>query len=277
MSLIALTLTAATMAQAAAPAMLAPRGTWELGDTPGMCLVTRGYASGGGEIALGLRLRLDGRYADLSLGGADGATGGKDWTGPVGLTMFPSGRHFDAAAQGAVLANGMSTVRIAMTEETAALLDQSTGVAIDTGHAPARTFALDQQFEAETLLHRCQGALLRSWGVDYTRFIPIGRIKAGYMPASTYPAAAVAARQEGRVSALIEVAPNGHVSHCRVLESSHSESLDNATCDIATNKARFTPLLDGAGKATNFWSVLSMRWVLPTTPPPAASDHATPN
>jgi len=274
MPLLALTVAAILIQANAAPTMLAPQGSWELGDTPGLCMATRSYGSGDGEIALGLRLRFDGRYADLSLGGA---TGGTDWKGPVGLTMLPSGRHFDAAAQGAALTNGMFTVRIAMTEESAAMLDQSTGLAIDTGHSPARTFALDHQFEAETLLHRCHGELLRSWGVDYTRLIPIGKVKAGYMPASTYPAAAVAARQEGRVTALIEVAPSGRVSHCRVLESSNSESLDNATCDIATNKAHFTPLLDGAGKATNFWSILSMRWVLPTTPPPMAGDHATSN
>jgi hypothetical protein len=226
MSLLALTV-AATLTQAsAAPASLVPHGAWTLGDTPGICMVTRSYGSGAKELALGLRLRLDGRYADLTLGGADGASDAADWKGPVGLTMLPSGQRFDAAAQGTVLTNGMYTVHVDTSVEIAAALNQSTALKIDTGHAPATTFALDQQVEAETLLHRCHDALLRSWGVDPTRLIPIGKITAGYMPAATYPATAVAARQEGRVTALIEVAPNGRVAHCRVLESSHSESLD---------------------------------------------------
>lgn len=63
-----------------------------------------------------------------------------------------------------------------------------------------------------------------------------------------YPAAALAARQEGRTAYRLAIGPDGRVTGCVVLVSSGSAALDSATCRIIRSRARFVPARDDAGR-----------------------------
>src|SRR5688572_13569178 len=62
-----------------------------------------------------------------------------------------------------------------------------------------------------------------------------------------YPAAAVAAREQGDVGFSLDVGPNGRVTACTITRSSGSTALDDATCRVMRSRARFTPARDAGG------------------------------
>ena len=138
-------------------------------------------------------------------------------------------------------------------------------LAISIGRDAPIPLAIDQQAAAQDMLRTCHDALIRSWGVDPAHFAPLNKGKVGgrFYGASAYPADAAAKREQGRVSVLIEVSTAGRVDQCRVVESSASPSLDQATCDIARTKVIFTPAKDDAGEPKAIWTILKMNWVLP--------------
>ena len=82
-----------------------------------------------------------------------------------------------------------------------------------------------------------------------------------------YPAAALAAREEGMVDFTLEVGPNGRVTHCAVTRSSGSASLDDATSRPMRSRARFTPALDSAGAPTADRVAGKIGWKLPPQSP----------
>ncbi|HEX8263273.1 MAG TPA: TonB family protein [Allosphingosinicella sp.] len=84
-----------------------------------------------------------------------------------------------------------------------------------------------------------------------------------------YPAAAIAAREQGTVEFMLEVAATGLVQGCTVTGSSGSEALDSATCGVLAQRARFTPARGPGGIPVPDRVKGRVRWLLPAAPPPA--------
>lgn len=85
-----------------------------------------------------------------------------------------------------------------------------------------------------------------------------------------YPAAALAAREQGVVGFALDVGANGRVAACAVTRSSGSAALDDATCRVLRSRARFTPALDSAGAPTADRMLGRIIWRLPAPPVPAS-------
>lgn len=94
---------------------------------------------------------------------------------------------------------------------------------------------------------------------------------AGLFSDLDYPAAAVAAREEGPVAFRLDVGPNGRVEGCAITGSSGSAELDSATCRLLTSRARFTPARDSAGNPVQDSVAGRIVWRLPPPPPEPAS------
>lgn len=71
----------------------------------------------------------------------------------------------------------------------------------------------------------------------------------GLFRESDYPSSAVENEEQGTVSVVLSIGPNGRVSNCSVASSSGSRSLDSATCRVLTSRAKFTPARDSTGTA----------------------------
>jgi TonB family protein len=67
--------------------------------------------------------------------------------------------------------------------------------------------------------------------------------------ADDYPAAAQAAGEEGTVQVQLAVDQRGMVTGCTIMRSSGHSSLDNETCNILQQRARFIPAQDVNGVA----------------------------
>ncbi len=243
-------------------APLAPQGDWTLDATPGICLVQRSY--GAGALVLGLQLGADGERAELVLTQSLDASDATTWRGPVHIRLMPSDGGIDGTAESAVIDGGRIT-RISSLPKQFGGFDAANALIVDTGHGAPLAFGVNQLQKARDMLRRCHEALVRSWGIDPARFAPLGtgKVAASFFGPDRYPKAALRASEQGRAGVLIEIRPSGHAASCRVVETSHSESLNDATCDFALKRVTFTPAHDGSGKPTTSWTILSMRWVLP--------------
>ena len=78
---------------------------------------------------------------------------------------------------------------------------------------------------------------------------PAKWISGGLMDAD-YPRSALKDRLQGQVSVGFTVRTDGHISNCRITASSGSPLLDSTTCRLLTERLRFRPALDGAGRPT---------------------------
>ncbi|MEO5773696.1 MAG: energy transducer TonB [Sphingomicrobium sp.] len=75
---------------------------------------------------------------------------------------------------------------------------------------------------------------------------PRGKIL-GPFSDSDYPEAAIENEEEGSVTVRVNVDRGGTVTRCNVIESSGHPLLDQTTCKIVRDRARFTPARDENG------------------------------
>ncbi|WP_366943593.1 energy transducer TonB [Parasphingopyxis sp.] len=78
-----------------------------------------------------------------------------------------------------------------------------------------------------------------------------------------YPAESIRAGESGRVSYRLTIGENGRVSGCDITQSSGYTRLDEATCQLISERGRFQPALDADGVPTEGPYGASMTWTLP--------------
>jgi TonB family protein len=89
---------------------------------------------------------------------------------------------------------------------------------------------------------------------------------ATYISSRDYPREAVRRHEQGRVEFELTISPEGVPSACRILASSGSAALDEATCRIMRDRPRFTPARDAEGRATADTIRSAVFWALPGPP-----------
>src|ERR1041384_893254 len=62
-----------------------------------------------------------------------------------------------------------------------------------------------------------------------------------------YPPEALRNHRQGSVVAELTVSPQGRATECRIVRSSGHKVLDDATCDLMIQRARFSPARDSQG------------------------------
>jgi protein TonB len=88
----------------------------------------------------------------------------------------------------------------------------------------------------------------------------------GWLKQSDYPAESIDAREQGELTASFDVSETGRVENCRIVRSSGYLRLDDATCPIIEERARYRPAADAKGTAVRSSDVRVWRWILPPRP-----------
>lgn len=78
----------------------------------------------------------------------------------------------------------------------------------------------------------------------------------------SYPAAAQAAGEQGRVGITLRIGRSGRVRKCTINASSGSRALDTASCQIMRRHGRYEPARDASGRAIASTTRLGVRWQL---------------
>lgn len=87
---------------------------------------------------------------------------------------------------------------------------------------------------------------------------------ASYVRNDDYPDEAIRKGEQGFVGFLLDVSPEGAVIRCTVVQTSGSAVLDATTCQIMSERARFSPARDARGRAVVDSVRGGIRWVLPS-------------
>lgn len=89
--------------------------------------------------------------------------------------------------------------------------------------------------------------------------------RAGLVTTRDYPAAALSRGEAGIVTMRLTVSAQGVVTACAVTQSSGSNALDSASCNLAIQRFRFTPARDTNGRNVAGTSTRRISWNLPGT------------
>lgn len=90
-----------------------------------------------------------------------------------------------------------------------------------------------------------------------------------------YPADSLRANEQGSTGFTVTVDTQGRVKECRISGSSGSPRLDEATCRLVTQRARFTPATDSKNNPIEGTYANRVRWVLPAITPPEPGQAIT--
>lgn len=125
---------------------------------------------------------------------------------------------------------------------------------------------------AVSLLDACSANLLEHWGYSKERQSKIAipaKIKeswASYVSSFDYPMKALFSRAGGESHILVDVGTDGRGSNCRVIVHSNNEEIDQTTCKVATERARYVPAQDVNGQPIAAPTYLVFRWEMPSPP-----------
>lgn len=86
-----------------------------------------------------------------------------------------------------------------------------------------------------------------------------------------YPQKALAEKRQGTAKIELAISTVGAVTDCKILESSTHSDLDSQSCQLASNRAVFSPALDIAGQPTSGRIQTQVKWRIPGENVPAAS------
>lgn len=102
-----------------------------------------------------------------------------------------------------------------------------------------------------------QGASARDSVIPAEPLIPLDQ----WFHPDDYPPASMRSAEEGDVSALLTIDPQGMVKGCRVIHGSGHPLLDRATCALAVRRGRFEPAKDVHRKpVAGSYVISSVRW-----------------
>jgi protein TonB len=98
------------------------------------------------------------------------------------------------------------------------------------------------------------------------RIVPPQRARANlssYFSEDDYPPGALRNNEQGTTGFSLTVGTSGRVEACTVTSSSGSSALDQATCRILRNRARYTPARDENGNPASGRDQGRVTWRLP--------------
>ncbi len=250
------------------PTTLAASGRWEVEYRQATCRMARRFGSGETPLLFALERDPISSSAELTLVGSSDVvgkragrpvleTGGKTFDARVEATNVALA---DTPSQRAVRFHVDRSVieQLALRTPVTIRLPGSSPIALDIGSAASvvRSFG------------RCEDQLLASWRIDRDALARIAtRPKIARNPGiwfddRSYPRQALAKREQGLLTLLLDIDHDGKIADCRVVASSQSVALDEGTCPIARAIA-FTAAIDAAGRPTPSYYVLTVRWMLP--------------
>ncbi len=253
---------------ALAPAPLQGSGPWTVEFADRACAMGRKFDGVGGPVMLFVKAPLVGdNYEITTVAPANGkesnlrgevsilgAEAGARSAEPIALSVFTSRARQRIA-------------RFSIDGERYTLRDAAPVFAIDMGKEGSQAFAVSGLSKALDKLEECTRGLRAEFGIDQASIDlavtkPIAN-KSLFFVVGDYPVEALRKEEQGLVAVLGFVTPEGRFGECKVIESSKSRSLDETTCKVLTDRARYSPATDSAGRKLRYPVYGRITWILP--------------
>jgi TonB family protein len=122
---------------------------------------------------------------------------------------------------------------------------------------------------AAALVDACSADLLERWGYskEFQReLVTLPKLKkkwVNYVSPYDFPLPAISAIKGGETHALVDIGADGRASNCRIIRSSGRNDIDQTSCMVLTQRARFEPARNSKGEAIAVPDYMVFRWEIP--------------
>ncbi|MDJ0275804.1 energy transducer TonB [Sphingomonas sp. 2R-10] len=246
---------------------LQPAAPWGVDYADSLCTLSRTYGDAATPITLAFQPDFFGQGLKAFAMGTRRQLGGQ---GAANVTLAIPGRDQPIRTTGTrfhLPTGDRAVLQYILSRDVFESLVDAPTATIDTSNGPPVTVVLSLSRPAVAALRRCETDLLAKSGYDPAKVArvvtPPGSNPGSWLTDRDYPEAARKAKQSGKVFVGMTVAADGKVTDCRILQSSGAASLDQATCPILFERARFRPGLDADGKPVESYKSLTFTWSLP--------------
>lgn len=252
--MLPLIVSVALMAQLTGSDTLEPVAGWRIGArAPGNCVAALPNEGGTG---IGIVYSRQTDEARIILW--NGA-----WRSVQGDTSYSITARFGPRQETVALAARGHRTSLASGESVGLSFSQNRAFLERLAQAPAIELALGQTPLGAVVLPNAQTAIARLLQCVELQNPPITFSNlASYFSDLDYPHEARARDEQGTVAFRLTIGPDGRVTDCVVMQSSGSALLDETTCRIMRERARFTPARDRDGNPISGTMESRVRWVL---------------
>jgi TonB family protein len=240
----------------------APPQVWTLDWQKNQCTISTGDAA---TVGFSVWMTPGDPRPDVYLIGSPKILSGLSST-KLTVTMEPSGRSFSAPARNL---SESTSVRAMdghqFSEEFPEAFARSTEVRIEGLKTPVSIPMVGADKAMVALRRQCIDDKLTEWGIDpkvydALRVPPTDPPGGLWFTSDDYPSEALAAGQEGKAIARMDVDATGRVTGCAVVVSSGSQSIDKATCDVSLRRGRFHPAIGADGRPIAGIRIVPVTW-----------------
>jgi TonB family protein len=143
---------------------------------------------------------------------------------------------------------------------------KSSTLRLQVDSRPILELSLTGAGKAVEALLACEADALRAWGVDPADRFPVKTLPRAHKHLTSlvtdddYPLDALRKNAQGTSVVRLAVGTDGRVAECRLLSSSGSASIDQKTCAVFRERARFDPATGADGKPTRSYVVTQLTW-----------------
>ena len=253
----------ATTAAQATDVSFKPSGKWVVDFSETGCIASREYSVGSGNWAIGLEpvpatsktslllLVPDGspRFDDarISVGGAKISS--------TGMTLRGSDTR-----QRRLYASELQSDELERLQRAERLT-----ISLEDRDFP---FAVETLDDLMPVLERCVSQFFERWGFSQERQTKLATYPVPkkellrYLTSYDYPSSALQRGAMGAVDILLMIGTDGRPTSCTVTQSSGHQDLDEASCEVFVQRARFDPARDKAGQPMEAPYTVQLRWQL---------------
>jgi TonB family protein len=259
----------APLAAAAETGIWTPAGPWQLDQQPDQCTLQRPFQSGEQRLVMQVQPNLYSTAHAFKL--ASESALGATRSGNIDFTL---GTHAPHQGYGAIeaTAGGRERVLLWTTGKEFSFPDivadeQTARLASEGGFAA--TMQWQGARKAFAALRDCQDKVAAAKGEDaaarraYRRELEPAGNAGRWVTYADYPRKAERDRRQGLTAFRLTVDRGGSVTRCEITQSSGSAILDERTCGLLMQRARFTPALDANGVAVGATYSNRVDWALP--------------
>lgn len=243
---------------------LAPSGQWAVEYGKDMCVLSRPFGEGKQRVIFSLKPAPNSDQARIMLirqAGREDPLAGK------AEVRFSDG-SVPAWSQGkSATAKGIGLTSIDLPRSSLAPLEKGGSISIRFGRKTDLTLTPRDMSSAVKAWAKCEADLLKTWGMDETAqaamaSIPYRTDKGSLFNSDDYPDRLLNRGVQGTVGALLTVDAQGNVADCRAVEPSGTPELDQHTCRIFRQRARYQPAVDRDGKPMAALAFQRVNWMI---------------
>lgn len=243
---------------------LKPASKWQVDYADNACNIGRVFTAADRKVTLAMKL-LPGRGNSVFMLEESWPGKSRVQTGELTITATPETTPISIQVTSGSVKAGAHIIYGSLSGEELAAIEKADAISFSYRGKVIQLTGVNLKVALAASI-ACEDDLLRIWGVDAPAFRRIAvRAKPRQSPArwltnNDYPNESIRAGEQGSVDVRLDIGASGDLAACTVLRSSKFPRLDQRTCDMMRQRARYEPARLADGTPTASLAFLRFRW-----------------